>query len=193
MNHRQFDGLLRALPTGSRRGLLAALAGGVLASRQSNRAEAGKRKKRKKRKKRQAPLQLNAFGCVDVGKACQGNDTNCCSGICAGKKPKLGEKDTSRCVAHNESTCLAGQHPVACGGAATVTCTTTGQAEGACVTTTGNAPYCFAGGGVCFQCTKDTDCIPFCGPPAACVRCASDCPETGGAVCVGLGFCNNNP
>jgi hypothetical protein len=185
MDPRRFDDLLRLLPTGSRRGLLAALAGIAFAPRTGIDTAA------RKRKKRQQPLQRNEFGCVDVGKACRGNDDNCCSGRCDGKKPKKGKKDTSRCAAHDGSTCLAGQTVEECGGAANVACTTTLENAGQCVTTTGNAPYCFAGGGVCFRCTKDTECIPFCGAAAACVRCDGGCPETGGALCVGLGFCSN--
>ena len=184
MDPRRFDDLTRSLPAGSRRGLLAAWAGAALVARTRTTAASSTRKQRKK------PLQRNAFGCVDVGKACRGNDDNCCSGRCDGSKPKKGKKDTSRCVAHDASTCLSGQTIAECGGAANVACTTTLKEAGQCVTTTGNAPYCFAGGGVCFRCTKDTECIPLCGGAAACVRCSS-CLATDGLSCVGLGFCNN--
>lgn len=184
MDPRRFDGLVRALPSGTRRGLLAALAGGVLASPIAAGTKAKKRKKK-------ARLRRNAFGCVDVGNACLGNNANCCSGVCAGKKPKKGKRDTSRCVAHDESTCLAGQTLEICGGAANIGCTTTLGAPGQCVTTTGKAPFCFAGGGACFRCSKDTDCIPLCGQAAACVVCSGECAQTGGATCVGQGFCNN--
>ena len=177
---------MRMLPADSRRGFLAAMASGVLASRLGSVAAA---KERKKDRKRQPVLQRNSFGCVDVGKPCKGNDDNCCSGVCAGKKPKKGKKDTSRCVAHDENSCLAGQNAVECGGAASVACTTSFGADGTCVITTGKAPYCGTGG-VCLLCTKDEDCLEVCQQGAACVPCAAECPQTG-TICLGQGFCNN--
>ena len=63
----------------------------------------------KQRKQHRQKLKRNAFGCVNVGGKCRGKDGNCCSGICDGKKPKKGKKDTSRCAGHDASTCLAGQ------------------------------------------------------------------------------------
>ena len=78
-----------------------------------------------------------------------------------GQEAEKGEKDTSKCVGHDQSTCQPGQMESVCGGT-TVQCTTsTGDATGLCETTTGNAAYCVANAR-CWPCTKDTDCQPFC-------------------------------
>jgi hypothetical protein len=128
------------------------------------------RKRRRGGKKQK--LQRNAFGCVDIGKACRGNGANCCSGICKGKNPKKGKKDTSSCAAHNVLDCQAGQdscqgEPVPCG------------AAGACTITTGQASFCSAAGeGECVACRTDADCEPIRGPGAACIVCPGNCPET---------------
>ena len=129
-------------------------------------------------------LKRNAFGCVNVGGKCRGKDKNCCSGICKGKKPKQGVRDTSKCVGHDASTCRRGQQPTRCGGAANVACTSSAGLRGECATTTGNAAYCSASGG-CFPCKRDTDCKGGCGSGAACITCAG-CPETGGTACGGV-------
>jgi hypothetical protein len=188
MDANRFDDLIRVLPFTSRRGLLAGLAGGMLAAvtRSPRQPAAQKRKKRKK-------LQFNAFGCVDVGGACRGNGANCCSGICAGSKPKQGGRDRSRCAAHDQSTCVAGQTDEFCGGIEFTCTTTAGVTIGACITTTGNAPYCFSDGD-CFPCKKDADCIGVCGPQAACAVCnAAECAPVGGTACVGIEQCNFPP
>lgn len=152
----------------SRRDVLRGLGGsaiGLVLARLPDTATA-----KKPRKKR---VRVNAFGCVDVGKPCRGDNRLCCSGICQGKKPKEGRKDRSRCVAHGASTCQAGQRDAdQCSGAENVVCTTgTGAANGRCNTTTGNAPYCAAelyGE----PCRKDADCRPNCGEAAACILCS---------------------
>src|SRR5687768_1169815 len=74
-----------------------------------------KGKKRKRKKKSQPPitpppftlppLVFNQYGCIDVGRPCRGDSTNCCSGICQGTAPAAGQPDTSRCVAHDTGTC----------------------------------------------------------------------------------------
>jgi hypothetical protein len=132
-----------------------------------------KRKKRKKKKKQK--LVFNAFGCVDVGKACRGNNANCCSGICQGTAPKKGKKDTSRCIAHNEGACQAGDD--FCQGA-TVEC----GAGGFCARTTGNGSFC-GKSAPCTECSKDTDCdeAEF-GPGVACIVCAG-CGTESGTAC----------
>ena len=148
-------------------------------------ADAKKNKHKNKRKTRKKPLVLNTFGCIDVGQACRGNDANCCSGICQGKKPKKSERDQSRCLAHDTGGCTA--TATKCGMAPT--CTTTVARPGGCLITTGNAPYC-ADFISCFPCTKDEECVPFCGPLAACVLCPGSCPETGDRHCAGPGVCD---
>ncbi|MGH2616580.1 MAG: hypothetical protein ACRDJC_15170 [Thermomicrobiales bacterium] len=135
-------------------------------------------------KKRKKKLKRNAFGCVDVGGKCRGKDSVCCSGICQGKKPKQGEKDRSRCVAHDTGGCQAGQTDTFCGPSGqNVDCTSSAGRDGVCVRTTGNAGYCLFARG-CMACTKDADCQPACGPHAACVVCAG-CAQ--GTACVGPG------
>jgi hypothetical protein len=134
-------------------------------------------------KKRQIKLQRNAFGCVDVGGKCRGSDAYCCSGICEGKKPKQGKKDTSRCVAHDGGTgCRAGQIEDGCAdGVADIACTTNTGQPGVCNTTTGNAAYCVHAASCDVACQKDADCRELCGSAAACIVC-NGC--LGGTACV---------
>lgn len=177
----RFDALTRSLGAQTRRrrllaGVAAAL--GLLTAGLPDRIDGKQRKKKLKR---------NAFGCVNVGGTCRGRDKNCCSGICRGKKPKKGEKDKSRCVAHDAQGCEAGQIEGFCGGT-NVSCTTsTGDTQGNCDTTTGNAGYC-SGQGTCEvdpPCKKDADCVPIFGAGAACVLCNNAlCPA--GTGCAGL-------
>jgi hypothetical protein len=128
-------------------------------------------------------LKRNQFGCVDVGGKCRGNDANCCSGICEGKKPKKGKKDKSRCVAHDAGSCVAGQRPEFCGASVggNLSCTTSIGTPGICHTTTGNAGYC-GGKILCTACQRDADCQESCGLLAACLQC-DFCGETGGTAC----------
>jgi hypothetical protein len=156
-----FDRLARRLSaTGTRRGMVLGLVSTLgLAAPRHRGAAKGKKK----------PITLNQFGCVDVGGKCRGKNSLCCSGTCQGKKPKKGEKDKSRCVAHGERGCLAGQMLSGCGGA-TIQCVTSIGLHGACQTTTGNAGYC-SGDSTPQHCTKDADCRHLCGPEAACILC----------------------
>src|SRR5829696_1487983 len=66
------------------------------------------------------------FDCLNVGQACNGKDSKCCSGRCEGQKAKKGKKgkdgrrrrdreDNSKCVAHDEGGCTAGQDTCASG------------------------------------------------------------------------------
>jgi hypothetical protein len=133
--------------------------------------------------KQHKKLKRNEFGCVNVGGKCTGKDKNCCSGICAGKKPTKGKKDTSRCQAHDASTCLAGQHPTLCGSSDNEPCATSLGDSGNCATTTGAVGYCFnlvSLDGT--SCTRDTDCREEFGAAAACIV----CPSTGAPRCVGI-------
>jgi hypothetical protein len=111
-------------------------------------------------------VKFNDFDCVNVGGLCK-HDGQCCSGICQGKKHKR------RCRAHDQRTCHAGQIEGFCGGEP-VSCVTGTGDTGSCDTTTGKAGYCTASGN-CFACSKDADCVPFCGAHAACIVCGNVC------------------
>jgi hypothetical protein len=170
-----FDQLTRGLSTiRTRRGILAGLVATFGLAAPPNPAVTKSKKK---------PLKRNEFGCVNVGGKCRGKDANCCSGICQGKKPKKGEKDKSRCIAHDEWGCVAGFHVCADGPFAE--CLIAGKEDGLCGTTTGNAGYC----GNSFSnisCQRDADCRTRCGPDAACVLCAA---SESGRICAGTGDC----
>jgi hypothetical protein len=150
----RFDRLARAISTVlSRRRLTGVLGLGALAL--PGVVDAKKHKHKKKKIKR------NGFGCVDVGGFCQ-NGGQCCSGICQGKKGK------KTCQAHDEGGCQADED--FCVGVAGDCTTGTGD-SGLCSRTTGDASFCGAAG-ICTDCAKDADCLPFCGPQAACIVCA---------------------
>lgn len=176
MDAHDFDRRTRAISTRLPRRSLAGLLGLGAASLgtlgQIDLTNARKKKKKKKKVKR------NDFDCVDVGKFCK-NNSQCCSGICEGKKNKT-------CKAHDQSTCQPGQD--SCLGTE-VQCATTTGAEGNCVTTTGKAPYCYnQSPGNCTQCSKDSDCVPLLGAGAACIVCAICLDQNpDGTACVGLG------
>jgi len=162
-----------------RRSVVTALAGGVLALASGGPGDTSAKDKKSKKK----PLQRNEYGCVAVGKACRGNDSVCCSGICEGKKPKKGERDRSQCEAHDTGGCVKGQQSGFClAGSMGLPCTTSAGNTGTCETTTGNAGYCVHTGG-CADCKTDSDCHATMGNPlAACIRCAYGCPQ--GTACV---------
>jgi hypothetical protein len=188
MDGTRFDDLLRSL-TESRRSLL----GGALASVTGflvvPRIDAKKKRKRKKRHKKtksQPPPPPNAYGCLDVGKACNGDSSLCCSGICEGTKPKKGKPDKSRCMAHDAAICQADSDLCSTGAphaynGSNLICS--------CLLTTGNGGFCGDGSRlVCLDCRLDADCQEEHGAGAACVVlggiCDSLCPETGGTACV---------
>ncbi len=170
MDPRRFDALVRALGAAlPRRFLLGGLAGaaGLAAAGGQRAARAKKRNKPKN----------NAFGCLSVGKPCNGKDRKCCSGICKGKRPRKGEKDKSNCVAHNVGGCRAGQDSlrgdqVPCG------------VVGICLRTTGKASFCGVSGLECGDCRKDAECVGRLGPGAACVD-DPNCPTDPAATCRG--------
>jgi hypothetical protein len=185
MDVARIEAVVRALTASlSRRGvprLLASTAFGFTAIGHAPNAAAKKRGK-KKRQKNQEPPAFNAFGCLDVGQKCRGRDALCCSGICDGKKSKRGERDKTRCVAHNTGGCSPEQD--LCVVDANIRC----GAAGFCGRTTGNAGFCVGqpepdGGLACAACRKDADCTVGFGPGAACVVCDAACPETGGTLC----------
>lgn len=175
MDSRRFDAIVRAfvVSRGPRRTLFAGFVGGALVVAGADLRDGSAAGKRKQRLKR------NRYGCVPVGKACRGKDNVCCSGICRGEKPKKGDKDTSRCVAHDAGGCAAGQHPGICGGE-DVECTTTNLEAGRCGTTTGNAGYCYRAISLDpAPCRRDADCQEG-RAGAACIR----CPSSAGTRCV---------
>jgi hypothetical protein len=186
VNHVRFDNLTRSLGTAaSRRGLGRVLAGGCLGALFGTLGapDVQSKKKRKKQKSRR-----NAFGCVDTRQPCAGRNRSCCSGICKGKKPRKGKKDTSRCVAHNAGVCTASTDSCAVG--VSVPCNPSNPSC-FCVATTGKAGFCgaFTGGpaGHCRVCRKDTDCEAEFGPGAACIVlggvCTGLCLNTGTTAC----------
>lgn len=172
MDGMRFDRWTRAVSTMlTRRTLAGALGLGAIGL--ADLADAKKKKRKRKKKK----VKRNEFGCVDVGRFCKKAD-QCCSGICQGKKGK------KKCKAHDATTCQGGETSAECGGVDVPCTSSSGEPNGLCFTTTGKAGYCIADGD-CFPCQKDADCIPVCGPQAACVVCA-DCEEqSGGTGCVG--------
>ena len=176
MDVTHFDRLTRLVRNGtSRRGLLRALAAsaglGAIGFRDGREAVAKPKKQKLKR---------NGYGCVNVGGACRGRDSACCSGICQGKKPKKGKKDRSVCVAHHEDICTAAHR--ACTGDPRPNCNPD-HPQATCFRTTGQAGFC--GLDVipaCIPCRKDTDCHEPLGEGSACVVCSA-CPE-GKGMCV---------
>ncbi len=129
------------------------------------------------------------FECLNVGQACNGQDSKCCSGRCEGRPGRKGRRgkdgrrrrdraDNSTCVAHDEGGCTAGQDT--CDTGRQVACGFRGR--GACFQTTGNASFCGRIEGVaapsltCTDCTTDWDCEDAgYGRGAACVVCESEC------------------
>jgi hypothetical protein len=179
MDQRHFDLLARraAASITRRNSFGLALAGLVSAIAPGHAVAKGSRKPKKKNRPRR-----NAFGCVDVGERCNGNDDLCCSGICQGSKPRKGQPDRSVCVAHDELRCEPGQDD--CRGVR-VECGTSGR-RGFCFRTTGKAGFCGSAGD-CAVCRKDVDCIASHGTGSACVVCPN-CPQTGNTACMPAGF-----
>ena len=184
MNSHRFDAVTRTLTTaGSRRRVLAALGGLITLGALPASARKGKKAKKPK---------LNAFRCVDVGKACQGKNGTCCSGICQGKKPKKGKRDKSKCVAHNAGICSPETDSCTLG--VGISCNPSNP-NCSCTLTTGNAGFCgsFTGNGTggineCRVCSKDTDCQAEFGAGAACLvmggaGCTAFCAATGRTAC----------
>jgi hypothetical protein len=138
-------------------------------------------------RKRKKKLVLNEFGCVDVGGKCRGNNGNCCSGICQGKKPKKGKKDTSVCVAHNLGDCSLQRDICLTGDAGESAC----NANSVCAATTGKAAFCASQEEVaCRICSTDQDCeaqgFPF--GSACIILTGGEC--NAGGDCNGIGGSN---
>jgi hypothetical protein len=172
----------------SRRDILRGLAGAGLGLGSLGLQNAGEAKKKGKRKPKKKPKKPkpNAFGCLDVGKPCGGDDGNCCSGICEGVKPKKGKKDKSRCIGHNAGICKVDFD--LCSTGSFHLCSSTNPLC-ACLLTTGNAAFCADASlgltQLCRDCRQDADCQEEFGPGAACLVtggvCESSCPDTGTA------------
>lgn len=136
--------------------------------------------------KKGAKLKRNTYGCVDVGKPCRGRDAVCCSGICKGKRPKKGQRDRSKCVAHNVGGCTLDR--ALCINPTLAACSKTAK----CLVTTGKAPFCaendFSHEANCKPCGQDADCeaMGF-GQGSACVllhtegTCAKGCEGINGS------------
>jgi hypothetical protein len=173
----------------SRRDVLHGLAGGGLGLALRRTPGAAGAKKNHQHKHKKPKLERNDFGCVDVGSKCAGNDANCCSGVCEGKKPKKGKKDTSVCVAHdNAGICFPDTDSCTIG---EILHCDLDNPNCLCARTTGNGGFCgdFTGGAVslCRECSRDTDCQDEFGPGAACVvlqGVCTSCPDTGRTACV---------
>lgn len=134
---------------------------------------------KKKRKEPPTPV-VNEFGCLDVGQPCRGNSALCCSGVCQGKKPKKGKKDTRTCAAHHTGDCTPQRNY--CDAIPKVLALCNLPADTAfCTVTTGNAPFCasllgFDAAVHCQACAKDSDCLALGFPPgSACVQTGGDC------------------
>jgi hypothetical protein len=193
MNQHRFPVVPRSLSAfPSRRDILRGLAGAGLGLGFLYRHESTGAKKKRKHKQKNKKAKPNAFGCLDVGKPCGGNDAKCCSGICEGKKPKKGKRDSSRCVAHDAGICTPGSDVCKLEGVAECH---PSNSSCHCVRTTGNATFCGDTGGtgdgpasLCRVCHQDTDCQDEFGPGAACVvyegLCSDYCAETGYTACV---------
>ena len=190
MDAKRFDSLSRAIGLRrSRRGAFQALASAALGataikvSLSTEPAEA---------------VQVTAerrFDCTAVGNSCKGNDSQCCSGRCKGKKGKKRKnggrnRDTSQCVAHDQAECTSGQDT--CDTGIAVACGFRGR--GGCFKTTGNASFCGQIEGPrpprlnCENCTTDQDCEALgYGSGAACVVCNSECQfrNNNATACVG--------
>lgn len=124
------------------------------------------------------PRASAASPCTIVGKGCAGK-SECCSGICMGKKGK------KTCRPHDTGGCTKGQN--SCSASVDIACTAPTGVEGLCYTTTGHAGYCGTDG-QCAACARDADCRDLFGPTAACVQNCALCSNTGGFVCFGNGI-----
>lgn len=188
MEAQQFDHITRLLSRSTARrrlfgGLMLSPFAGLVVAHPAIDVVAKKKRKKKSRKAKKP--QPNAYGCLDVGKACDGDSSLCCSGICEGSKPKKGKPDKSRCVAHHASICRADTDSCTTGVAHHCSSTNIGCG---CLLTTGNGGFCGGPGSVCTVCSRDADCEEEFGAGAACVVfggiCELNCPETGGTACV---------
>lgn len=141
------------------------------------------------------PLALSsadvaAITCKGPGDKCK-RPSECCSDVCqkVGKKKK-GKKPRKKCIGNG---CQSGAHSLACGGSDVLCRTSIGNA-GVCDTTTSDAPYCDSRPGFdgdnCKACTKNSECVVYCGPRAACIQCESCSTFGTTTACVGPSACS---
>ncbi len=190
MEKTRFDNFTRSLMIpSSRRGLVFAGLGGLVARAASSFDVPAVAAKKKRRQKKQPQPVFNQHGCLDVGQPCRGDNSLCCSGVCQGVAPKKGKPDLSTCAAHNAGICDAEGDLCTSGVAARCSAT---NVNCICLLTTGNAGYCgditVGGDKLCRSCNRDTDCQAEFGAGAACVSfggiCSDICAATGGTACV---------
>ena len=209
MDQHYFDGLSRTLARlPSRRDVLRGLAGaglGLGALRQPDAIAAKKKGRHKKTRKKhppspplqpslQLPLVFNQYGCVEVGQACRGDNSLCCSGICDGAVPaNEHEPDNSRCAAHGSGTCHQDREGI-CTIPNLALATCNNRSNCGCIRTVAGSNFCaelFSGGpgsSQCAFCQRDADCVALGLPPeTACAPvfdgiCAGLCPT--GMACL---------
>jgi hypothetical protein len=158
MNPVRFDGLLRRLAAPVGRRQAAGLVAAALGVRAADSVDAGA-----------APQA--AAGCRNAGKPCK-RGSQCCSGVCAGKK---GQK---RCKpAPNQGICTIADDD--CAVDTFTPCGVAGDSVCRCVKTTAGLPFCAdpraflepGGDG----CASDAECAELIGGGARCIRTEPEC------------------
>jgi len=149
-------------------------------------------KRRNKKKTPRAQPVFNEFGCLNIGQPCRGDSSLCCSGVCAGDKPKKGKPDRRVCAAHNAGNCSPQRDRCTVQDPVLAECNPSDQFA-SCLVTTGKAPFCASLLGFnralqCQPCAKDADCLALNFPPgSACVRLSGQacngCEATAGRAC----------
>jgi hypothetical protein len=176
MDAAQFDRFTASLPRRSALGGVFALALGVSA------AEAKKKK-----------AKPNQFGCLNVGQPCRGKASQCCSGICEGKKPKKGKKDKRKCAGHNEGGCSPERNVCTAADPALAGCNANNEVA-VCFATTGSGVFCgslvaFSEATNCQVCARDSDCTAGGFPPgSACVLLSGEAPACANSPCFVTNF-----
>ncbi|MFM9108149.1 MAG: hypothetical protein ACKOWF_15785 [Chloroflexota bacterium] len=122
-----------------------------------------------------APAPVRAGTCRLLKATCK-RGSQCCSGLCKGRKKMT-------CRAHDTGGCRPGE-----GGCGVERPRTTSEGyEGNCYTTSGQAGFC-AFTGSCQPCQRDADCQAEFGPRAACILdCPANCPGPVTSACVTAG------
>jgi hypothetical protein len=182
MDQNRFAAVTRAvsgLPY--RRDVLRGLGGMSLGWGLSHLGQSVEAKKKGKDKPRKP--KPNQYGCLEVGDPC-GRSTQCCSGICKGKKGKktCQGHGTATCRQKGPGTCLADNTDLLHCGSST---------DCFCFRTTAGSYFCgdwFGDTKICHACAQDADCEALGLPGSACVpvargQCAAANCE-GGMMCM---------